>query len=110
MSISFHHENENYKIQLVEGKKSDVSVTIHGVTYSVMAENEQLEIVKKIFSSISLDALSSIEELSERIGSLQGITIDKGHAVGMNILHPNEKKLAVETGIMRLIPMPGVPM
>jgi CubicO group peptidase (beta-lactamase class C family) len=113
--IKFHHGNEDYKIQLVEGKKSDVSVVIHGVTYSVMAEHEQLEVVKNIFASIALDSLSSIEELSERIGSLKGISFAKSHAVGIDSIHPapldataREKQLAIETGIMRLIPMPGM--
>lgn len=116
MIIGFRHGNIDYNINLVEGKKSDVTVVIQGITHSVIAIAEQLEDVRKVFRSLALDSFSSIEELSGRISALEGIAFARIHAIGMDTLSPvsssdiAERRHAVETGLMRLVPRPGDPL
>lgn len=66
-NITFTHQDINYDIQLVKGQKSDTTVLINGVTYSVLTDKEQTNTVKQILSSISLESISSIKDLSNRM-------------------------------------------
>jgi CubicO group peptidase (beta-lactamase class C family) len=119
--INFVHQGSNYDINLIQSGISAHSVIINGMTYSVIATEQQLEVVNQILDSISLESLSSVEDLSKRIGSFKGISSVKTHTIGVErLISPSsvqetsltvgEKKLAVENGLIPLIPTPGASM
>lgn len=70
-NIEFIHQNEIYDLNLVEGEESDHSVEINGVSYAVLGEKDKLDTACEILKSLSLDSISSSEDLKDRL-SLRG--------------------------------------
>ncbi len=87
--LSFQHQGTDYNLDIVKGQKSDQTVLINGVTYTVLGDKEKSETVCKILGSFSLDSISTEEDLKNRL-SLQE---DKAvHDVGVQILLKSETK------------------
>ena len=74
LHISFRHLDTDYDINLIKGEKSDFSVMINGVYYAVLGEKENLDTACKILKSVSLDSISNIEDLKDRLSVLKNIS------------------------------------
>jgi CubicO group peptidase (beta-lactamase class C family) len=110
MSIHFHHDHKNYNIKLIEGKNSDLTLVIHGVAYSVTAAREQLADVRKILHPIFSDSFSSIGQLSDRIGQLEGVSAVKVQKIATDILRPSSPGSEIAEVVqknMRELNIPG---
>ena len=60
MNISFRQQGIDYHINLVQGKRSDQTVEINGITYAVLGDEEKLETACKILASfVSLDSITN---------------------------------------------------
>lgn len=109
-NITTTNKDETYNIKLIQGEISDTTVVINGITYSVLSDKEQSEAVKKILNSISLESLSSIEDLSNRIKLLSDLPSVKTHSISMEILATaKEKQLVVENGLVPRVQSPDSP-
>lgn len=60
LHVSFRYQGINYDINLVQGPKSDQSVQINGISYTVLGDAEKLETACKILRSLSLDTVNSL--------------------------------------------------
>ena len=70
-NIKFIHQDTVYNLNLVKGEKSNHSVEINGVSYAVLGEKDKLDTACEILKSLSLDSISSSEDLKGRL-SLRG--------------------------------------
>ena len=90
INISFRHRDTEYNVNLVKGQKADQCVEINGVSYDVLGDKEKLESAYKILSSISLDSISSSQDLAERLSLLEDVTLAQVKAtndVGIQVLN-----------------------
>ena len=101
MHISFQHYGTDYNIDLVKGKPSDHSVEINGVAYAVLGDQEKLETVCKILSSVSLDSITSEKDLQGRLSFLEDISFPqakKTDRVGIDVLRTSiEERIDVKS-------------
>ncbi len=67
LHVHFRHQSTNYDLHLVKGDKSDHSVEINGVTYSVLGDEEKLKKACEILNSVSLDSISNSQDLQGRL-------------------------------------------
>lgn len=68
MQISFQHLGTDYNLHLVRDKESEHSVEINGISYAVSGgDKEKLDMACKILKSVSLEALTSEEDLKGRL-------------------------------------------
>jgi CubicO group peptidase (beta-lactamase class C family) len=74
LNVSFRHQGVNYDIKLVQGQKSDQSVQINGISYTVLGDAEKLETACKILRSLSLDTVSSSQDLADRLSMYKDVT------------------------------------
>lgn len=85
--ISFQHLGTDYNLHLIRDKKADHSVEINGMTYAVLGDKEKLEMACKILKSVSLEALSSEEELKGRLSfQKETPTSEKTGEIGVETL------------------------
>ena len=92
LHVSFCHKGTDYNLDLIKGKKSDQTVQINGVTYTVLGDKEKLESACKILSSLQLDTVSSLQDLAN-ILSLRGdfSQVKLTHDTALPILIPSAK-------------------
>lgn len=89
MNISFHREGTDYHINLVQGKQSDHTLEINGITYAVLGDKEKLETACKILASVSLDAITSEKDLQGRLSFREDISFpqaQKTDEIGIGVL------------------------
>lgn len=89
LNISFRHRDTDYNVDLVKGQKSDQCVEINGVSYAILGDKKRLEAACKILSSVSLDSISSSQDLAERLSLHKDVTlvqVRKTNDIGINTL------------------------
>lgn len=74
LHLSFRHLGIGYDLDLLRGEKSDHSVEINGVSYAVLGKKENLNTACEILQSVSLDSISSIEDLKSRLSVREDIS------------------------------------
>jgi len=90
LHISFRHLDTDYDINLQKGGKSAHSVEINGISYAVLGEKEKLDTACEILNSISLDSISTAEDLHGRLSVLKNISFptQKTDDIGIKTLKP----------------------
>ncbi len=105
LHLNFSCKGLNYNLDLAMDKKSDYSVEINGVRYAVLGESEKLNAACDILSSISLDALSTPEDLKERLflrGDISFPQTTKTSAIATKALKQGLKPITMETAYQEL--------
>lgn len=93
MNIIFRHHGIDYTINLVKSKDSDHCVAINGVSYAVLGEEGKLDAACKILGSVSLNLITSEEDLKGRLfqrGDISFPQAQKADEVGIEILQSRE--------------------
>ncbi len=67
LNISFQYLGDDYNISLVRSEKSDHSVEMNGFSYVVLGDKDKLDKACEILKSVSLDSISSSEDLKDRL-------------------------------------------
>lgn len=70
LHVELSYQGNPCQFDLVEGKKSDNSVTINGVGYAVVADEGQLATAKQVLSALSEKPIPSAEKLEGRLKKL----------------------------------------
>ncbi len=94
MSSSFHVDfsylGKDYNLDLVAGNKSEHSIEINGISYTILGEKEKLSTACELLKSISLDSIQNSEDLKGRLASLKELSFPfakKTEEIGLDILH-----------------------
>lgn len=74
MNVSFRHLGTDYHINLVQGKKSDHTVEINGMTYAVLGDKDKLKTACEILNSIPLRDISNLEDLKGSLSKLNNLS------------------------------------
>lgn len=88
-NISFRQSGTDYNLKLVKGTQSDHSVTIKGIQYAVLGDDEaKLKSACDILSSVSLDSIYSQDDLKDRLALVKNISFPQQVSeVGISVLH-----------------------
>lgn len=88
MNIKFNYQGEAFNIEL--NANSDGELLIGNIKYAVTQKEDQLKIFKEVLSSISLESITSMKDLTEKLAAFKGISdlsvTSKTTEVGTNIL------------------------
>lgn len=105
IDISFSKSGTDYHIKLVQGKKSDHSIEINGVSYDVLGEENRLKTACEILNSIpshDRNGILSSEDLKGKLSSLGNISFpsDKVNIVAVATLESAGGITSVATSIV----------
>ena len=73
-NVSFCYRNENYSLRLSQEQKSDTSLNIGGVNYSILTDKGQLAGLKDVLSQLPSVPILSERDLAEKLSVLQGVS------------------------------------
>jgi hypothetical protein len=102
MHLRFHHQGADYDINLIKGKKSNHTVKIGGVTYAVLGKKGQLEAACAILRSVSLNSISSEEDLKGRLTARGDISFPTRKTEGVGVRTLTQTRLKYEKGKQHL--------
>lgn len=97
--FSFRQLDTDYDLTLVKGEKSDHCVEINGVVYAVLGNDEKLKAACEILNSVSLNSISSLDDLKGRLafrGDISFPTI-KAAEIGISTLNTT---VALSSGLV----------
>ncbi|MFV0340648.1 MAG: serine hydrolase [Parachlamydiaceae bacterium] len=105
MHLHFHHQGVDYDISLFKGEMSEHTVKIGGATYAVLGKKGQLDAACAILRSISLNSISSEEDLKGRLSARGGISFPtrKTEGVGVRTLTGSNKARKLDEAYKRLV-------
>ena len=96
LQIGFSQFGTDYNLDLVKGEKSDFSVKINGVYYAVLGDKdkEKLKTACDILNSVSLDSISSSEDLKNKLSAQKDVSFPSQKVGG--VAHKTLKTSSVE--------------
>jgi CubicO group peptidase (beta-lactamase class C family) len=89
MNIRFQHLGTDYHLNLVKGGQSEHFVELNGVNYAILGDKEKLQTASNILRSLSLESITSEEDLIGRLSSHKDISFpqdQKIDKIGIDIL------------------------
>lgn len=98
LQATFRFQDTTYDVVLTKGKASDHSVKIGNEDYvvSILGNEEKLQSVCKILAAVNLDAVSSSEDLQQRLSLLPPRISMRTGQVGMEVLlHEGEETATI---------------
>ncbi len=78
----FRHLGTDYALNFVKGEKSKYCIQMNGTSYAVLGDEEKLKRACEILESVSLETISSSEDLQGRLSLLKDVSFPKAQKTG----------------------------